>query len=159
MDCERLHGAPANGMWVPQQYISMVSSKYCARPVTQGFDDFFGNLTESTSVDYGTSTGGVDVIGNKTDVSLYFTASSGSSGAGTMTTASGSASTTNSNKASAGSTGVNAAASNTAGSSAATSTGSTTGTAAPAKATGNSASAVRATGIWTVMLGWLVYNW
>jgi hypothetical protein len=97
-------------------YISMASSSYCSSSATRGLNDFFGNMTKSTSIDYGTSTGGVDVIGNKTDVSLYYTASSGSSGTGTVTTTSGSASTTGSSKASAGSTGGSAAALATTGS-------------------------------------------
>lgn len=162
MDCERLHGAPADGSWIPRTYISMASSSYCSSSATRGLNDFFGNMTKSTSIDYGTSTGGVDVIGNKTDVSLYYTASSGSSGTGTVTTTSGSASTTGSSKASAGSTGGSAAAlattgSNTASLSAVTSTGTVTGTAAPAKATGNAAVGLRAGGIFRVILTCIAY--
>ncbi|KAI9876860.1 MAG: Sorting nexin, cytoplasm-to-vacuole targeting pathway/endosomal sorting [Pleopsidium flavum] len=162
MDCQRLHGAPADGSWIPRTYISMASSSYCSSSATRGLNDFFGNFTKSISIDYGTSTGGVDVIGNKTDASLYYTASSSSSGAGTVTTTSGSSSMADSSKASAGSTGGSAAVltakgSNTASSSGATSTGTVTGTAAPAKATGNAATGLRGGGFFTVMLACVAY--
>ncbi len=63
-----------------------------------GIDDFLGNYTESTTIPIPASgqTSASDVIGNKTDVSLYWTASasgSGGSGAATVTATAGSSGT------------------------------------------------------------------
>ncbi|KAI9815446.1 MAG: CSN-associated deubiquitinating enzyme Ubp12 [Pycnora praestabilis] len=83
-NCERLHGAPIGVGWLPSSYISMQSSSYCSSPATLGFEDFVSVWTISSSIPVGTATGGIDVIGNHTEVSYYFTASSG---IGTLTPA------------------------------------------------------------------------
>ena len=88
MECERLHGAPLGGSesgWQPVQYLSAVSSSYCGAPTaTQALDDFLSNWALASTIAIGTSTGGVNVLGTSTEVSLYFTLSSTGS-----TTASG----------------------------------------------------------------------
>ncbi|KAI4125447.1 MAG: hypothetical protein LQ347_005377 [Umbilicaria vellea] len=93
MECARLHGAPLNASnpdWTPVQSLSAISSSYCgAATATQALDDFLTNWTATATsiIDIGTITGGVDVLGTSTDVSLYFTLTS--TGATTVTTSGG----------------------------------------------------------------------
>ena len=162
MDCARLHGASA-GSYIPATAISAASSSYCGRSMTQDLSAFMDNFLSSTSIDYGTATTGVDVIGNKTDVSLYYTASSASRWTGIATTTSTGASTTGSSQASAGSTSGSVTAvatttgSTTSSSSSPASTGSASGTAAPAKTTGSEGAGVRTSGVLMLVLACLAY--
>lgn len=161
MDCARLHGAPP-GVYIPTTVVNALSSSYCGGSATLGFSAFLESFINSTTINYGSATTGVDVIGNRTDVSLYYTASSASNGTGTVTTTSASTSASGSSQASAGSTGgtvVVAATtgSTTASSSGSGSTGSTTGTAAASKPTGNGAAGVRTGGALMVVLACLAY--
>ena len=75
-ECQRLHGIPDlqhNGSWYPAAYVQAQSSQYCAQASpTQALEDFLGNWTASATISVGTSTGGTDVLGTATDVSLYF---------------------------------------------------------------------------------------
>jgi len=154
MDCARLHGA-APDTYIPTTVVNAASSSYCGSSATLGLSDFLGSFLGSTSIDYGSATTGVDVIGNRTDVSLYYTASSGSSGAGTVTTtsASTSPSASSSSQASAGSTGGTVAAAATTGSTTASSSGpSSTGS-----TTGNGAAGVRTGGALMAVLACLAY--
>jgi hypothetical protein len=74
-NCEKLHGAQEGVDWYPPSYIKSMSSAYCAETQTLGIDEFLGNYTESTSLPASLQTSMSDVLGNKTDVSLYWTAS------------------------------------------------------------------------------------
>ena len=153
MDCARLHGA-APGTYISTTVVKAASSSYCGSSATLGLSDFLGSFLGSTSIDYGSATTGVDVIGNRTDVSLYYTASSGSSGAGTVTTTSTSTSASSgSSQASAGSTGGTGVAAATTGSTTASSSGpSSTGS-----TTGNGAAGVRTGGALMVVLACHAY--
>ena len=94
-ECQRLHGIPDlqhNGTWYPAAYVQAQSSQYCAQASpTRALEDFLGNWTASATISVGTSTGGTDVLGTATDVSLYFTTTplsaptSASSGTGATT--------------------------------------------------------------------------
>ena len=73
-NCERLHGQPETDGWYPIAWVTVQSSSYCAIPTpTQGLADFLGNWSASSGIVVGTSTGGLDVLGTSTQVSLYFT--------------------------------------------------------------------------------------
>lgn len=74
-NCEKLHGGQEGVNWFPPSYIKSMSSAYCAETQTLGIDEFLGNYTESTSLPASLQTSMSDVLGNKTDVSLYWTAS------------------------------------------------------------------------------------
>jgi hypothetical protein len=107
-NCERLHGAEYGDGWFPSSYIKSMSSAYCS-PATQtrGIDEFMSNYTESTTVPppAGGRTVASDVLGNKTDVSLYWTDTVSASASGSEATATGAAATgTGSGTASTGST-------------------------------------------------------
>ncbi|MCJ1283811.1 CSN-associated deubiquitinating enzyme Ubp12 [Xylographa opegraphella] len=76
-DCERLHGQPDGDGWYPTAWITAQSSSYCAIPTpTQGLEEFLGDWSASSGIRIGTSTGGSNVLGNSTQVSLYFTSTS-----------------------------------------------------------------------------------
>ncbi|MCJ1414649.1 CSN-associated deubiquitinating enzyme Ubp12 [Xylographa parallela] len=76
-NCERLHGQPEDDGWYPIAWITAQSSSYCAIPTpTQGLEEFLGNWSASSGIVVGTSTGGSNVLGNSTQVSLYFTSTS-----------------------------------------------------------------------------------
>jgi len=80
MDCYKAHGGIENIDYVPPASFIAVSSSYCAASSTptQDFEHYFGGLVgmsaSAASAD-ATATPVSDPIGNKTDVSLYFTPS------------------------------------------------------------------------------------
>ena len=76
-NCERLHGQPEDDGWYPIAWITAQSSSYCAIPTpTQGLEEFLGNWSASSGIVVGTSTGGSNILGISTQVSLYFTSTS-----------------------------------------------------------------------------------
>lgn len=79
-DCLRLHGASAlnrtgaGAQFVPTAFVKDLSSAYCAMPTaTVNWDAFASNFSRTHPATYGTETGGVDLLKNKTAVSNYFT--------------------------------------------------------------------------------------
>jgi hypothetical protein len=82
MKCHKDHGGAEGSDWFSQNLIDMATKEYCdaSKPANESFSDFFldhispdnGTVTESSSAQTSTFS---DPIGNKTDVSLYFTAS------------------------------------------------------------------------------------
>lgn len=141
MECVRLHGVPVNGYsgWQPVQYISAISSSYCRAPTaTQILDDFLSNWTASSSIDIGTSTLDVDVLGASTEVSLYFTLTSSA----TTTAMTGSAKGTATSGVAASPTGKDSASGAV--------TGSATGSATAVSTTGSKSAAagLQLSGIW-----------
>ncbi|KAA6414179.1 MAG: hypothetical protein FRX48_02541 [Lasallia pustulata] len=139
MECERLHGAPLNSSWQPVQYLSAESSSYCgAATATLGLNQFLSRWTPTSTIAIGTSTGGVDVLGTSTEVSLYFNLVS------TTATAASSQSTDT--------TGV-AASSATQDAATVSTTGSTTGSATAVSTTTNSAATgLRVSAMWAAGL-------
>ncbi|MCJ1476654.1 CSN-associated deubiquitinating enzyme Ubp12 [Lambiella insularis] len=77
-NCERLAGADQDdNAWYPVQYIASQSYSFCAIPTpSQGLAQFLGNWTASSGINIGTSTGGSNILGTSTQVSLYFTSTS-----------------------------------------------------------------------------------
>ncbi|KAL8939442.1 MAG: hypothetical protein Q9216_003348 [Gyalolechia sp. 2 TL-2023] len=79
-ECRRLHGASAENIddYAPVPYISAFSSAYCAQPSSNPLALFqYATVWTSTAlIELGTSTGGLDVLGTSTDVSLYMYAAS-----------------------------------------------------------------------------------
>ena len=109
--------------------------------MTQAIDDFLGNWTASSTISLGTSTEGTDVIGDKTDISYYFTSTSGSTPATITSSGSrGTSSATGSKSTSAGS-----------------STASNTGSAAAATTTGNAAAGLEIPGLLGILIVALGY--
>ncbi|KAL8998480.1 MAG: hypothetical protein Q9188_006095 [Gyalolechia gomerana] len=79
-ECRRLHGASAENIedYAPVPYIRAFSSAYCAQPSSNplALSQYATVWTSTASIELGTSTGGSDVLGTSTDVSLYmYTAS------------------------------------------------------------------------------------
>ncbi|MCJ1390087.1 CSN-associated deubiquitinating enzyme Ubp12 [Xylographa bjoerkii] len=73
-NCERLHGQPEEDGWYPIAWVTAQSSSYCAIPTPKaGLEDFLGNWSASSGIVVGTSTGGSNILGTSTQVSLYFT--------------------------------------------------------------------------------------
>ena len=146
-ECLRLHGASAmnrtgaGAQFVPTAFVKDLSSAYCAMPTaTMNWDAFAANFSRSHPVTYGTETGGVDLLKNKTAVSNYFTS--------TPVSADSSSTPATSAPARVGSNGSTTTA---------RAGGSGTGT-APAKSTGGAGS-LQVSGFWVVgLLGaaWLL---
>ncbi|KAL8833514.1 MAG: hypothetical protein Q9170_004231 [Blastenia crenularia] len=94
-DCRRLHGASAENIddYAPVPYIKAFSSAYCAQPSSHpvALLDYATLWTSTASINLGTTTGGSDVLGTSTEVSLYVTsiASSTSTASGGSASASG----------------------------------------------------------------------
>jgi len=83
MDCMKSHGGVEGRDWFSSSLIDPAVEKYCdaSAPATEGFADYLFNevegtdeTTESAATDSASTTFS-DPIGNKTDVSLYFTPS------------------------------------------------------------------------------------
>ncbi|MCJ1244515.1 hypothetical protein MMC30_001713 [Trapelia coarctata] len=73
-ECERKHGQRIGDGWIPVEWISAQSSSYCALPSpTVNLDSFFETWAPASSIDFGTRTGGINVLGTSTEVGLYFT--------------------------------------------------------------------------------------
>ncbi|KAL8969770.1 MAG: hypothetical protein Q9183_001835, partial [Haloplaca sp. 2 TL-2023] len=74
-ECRRLHGASAKNVdnFAPVQYIKAFSSAYCAQPSSNATPllDYATVWTSTATIDLGTSTGGSNVLGSSTAVSLY----------------------------------------------------------------------------------------
>ncbi|KAL8873157.1 MAG: hypothetical protein Q9174_001326 [Haloplaca sp. 1 TL-2023] len=74
-ECRRLHGASAKNVdnFAPVQYIKAFSSAYCAQPSSNATAllDYATVWTSTATIDLGTSTGGTNVLGSSTAVSLY----------------------------------------------------------------------------------------
>ncbi|KAL8808646.1 MAG: hypothetical protein Q9200_004162 [Gallowayella weberi] len=74
-ECRRLHGASARNMdnYAPAPYVKAFSAAYCAQVPSRAAAllDYATIWTSTGTIDLGTSTGGSDVLGSSTDVSLY----------------------------------------------------------------------------------------
>jgi hypothetical protein len=70
-ECFRVHGGTENAEWFPTSVISSASAAFCTATPTDSFEDILGTAVEN--LPYLTATG-TDLYPNKTDVSLYFTA-------------------------------------------------------------------------------------
>ncbi|KAL8682568.1 MAG: hypothetical protein Q9186_001421 [Xanthomendoza sp. 1 TL-2023] len=74
-ECRRLHGASAQNTdnYAPAPYVKAFSAAYCAQVSSKAAAllDYATIWTSTDTIDLGTSTGGSDVLGSSTDVSLY----------------------------------------------------------------------------------------
>ncbi|KAI9797933.1 MAG: hypothetical protein M1835_005769 [Candelina submexicana] len=105
-NCYRLHGANITNGILPQPYISMISSSYCTS-ATVGLGSFLRTWKPASTIAATSAGGNTDVLGTKTDVSQYFTTTSGgAASAGTSSSASGAG--RNATSASSGSSGAQA---------------------------------------------------
>jgi len=81
MKCNQAHGGVEGEDWFDMSLVDTAMKKYCdaSTPATEGFANYFFNLVEggdeTTSSSAAESSTFSDPIGNKTDVSLYFTPS------------------------------------------------------------------------------------
>ncbi|KAL8689917.1 MAG: hypothetical protein Q9218_004521 [Villophora microphyllina] len=81
-ECRRLHGASVENLndYAPAPYVKAFSSAYCAQAPSSAAAllDYATIWTSTGTVNLGTSTGGSDVLGSSTAVSLYAASTSSS---------------------------------------------------------------------------------
>lgn len=74
-ECRRLHGASVENLedYAPGLYVKAFSFAYCAQAPSSpaALLDYATIWTSTATIDLGTSTGGSDVLGSSTAVSLY----------------------------------------------------------------------------------------
>src|SRR4051794_30283044 len=90
MDCARLHGATAG--WVPKSFVDQLSTTLCTGTPSLGILERIDQIISTYTPDLAKESGyGTNVLGNATEVSLYYTTTSGSA---THTTATATTTTT-----------------------------------------------------------------
>ena len=77
-ECFPLHGANYTDGVIPQPYISMISASFC-NSVTMQLGPFLRSWKPASTV-ADVSTSNSDVLGTRTDVSLYYTSTPGNAG-------------------------------------------------------------------------------
>ncbi|KAI9782348.1 MAG: CSN-associated deubiquitinating enzyme Ubp12 [Geoglossum umbratile] len=85
MDCARLHGATAG--WVPKSFVDQLSTTLCTGTPSLGILDRIDQIVSTYTPDLAKESGyGTNVLGNATEVSLYYTTTGGSATHTTATT-------------------------------------------------------------------------